>query len=424
SSVQRFLQPALAAIEAQPNVASAAAISSMPYITWGNNSNIRYEGHGTGEDPTQLPLVEMRVVTPSFFAVTKQTLVAGRLLRVSDDERPTSPPVTVVNQALARRDFPGERAVGKRFYMTDTSFATIVGVVSDIRNMGPIETPAPEMYWTYAQGGSDTDYPLMVRVTRGDPAAVVSEVRAAIHGVNANAAVSHVRPMHDVIEQSLGQPRFYLSLLGTFAAVAILLAIAGLYGVLGYAVAQRTREMGTRAALGGSVGSLVELVMRDGMRIIAFGLVGGLVGGWAATRVIQSMLYGVSPLDVPTWVGAVVLMVVVGLLAALVPALRAANQEPADAVRRVPLASSWLWRLFQAAFSISLVAAGVVCLAMREHLPARVGSFGGISLVLIGILFATPLLARGAALLLGPLARRFLGIEGRLAADNLARSPG
>ncbi|HWG54068.1 MAG TPA: ABC transporter permease [Gemmatimonadaceae bacterium] len=333
SSVQRFLQPALAAIEAQPGVASAAAISSMPYITWGNNSNIRYEGRGTGEDPTQLPLVEMRVVTPSFFAVTEQKLVAGRLLRASDDERPTSPPVTVVNQALARRDFPGESAVGKRFYMTDTSFATIVGVVSDIRNMGPIETPAPEMYWTYAQGGADSDYPLMVRVTRGDPAAVLSEVRAAIHGVNANVAVSHVIPMHDVIEQSLGQPRFYLSLLGTFAVVAILLAIAGLYGVLGYAVAQRTREMGIRAALGGSVRSLVELVMRDGMRIIAFGLVGGLVGGWAATRVIQSMLYGVSPLDVPTWVGAVVLMVVVGLLAALVPALRAGRVDPVIAMR-------------------------------------------------------------------------------------------
>jgi len=115
--------------------------------------------------------------------------------------------------------------------------------------------------------------------------------------------------------------------------VAILLAIAGLYGVLGYAVAQRTREMGIRAALGGSVRSLVELVMRDGMRIIAFGLVGGLVGGWAATRVIQSMLYGVSPLDVPTWVGAVVLMVVVGLLAALVPALRAGRVDPVIAMR-------------------------------------------------------------------------------------------
>ena len=328
SSAERFLRPAIDAISALPGVESAGAIDSPPYINWGNNSNIRYEGRDAATDPTRLPLVEMRVVTPSFFRVTKQRLIAGRLLRASDDARPTTPVVAVVNQALVARDFAGGPAVGKRFYTSDTSFATIVGVVSDIRNSGPFERPAPEMYFTYEQGGTGSEFPLLVRVSRGDPAAVASSVRAAIRRVDPNAAVARVLSMHDVIAKSLGRPRFYLSLLGTFAGVAMLLAIAGLYGVLGYVVAQRTRELGIRAALGSPARSLVQLVLRDGLRMVLIGLAGGLLGGWAATRLIQSMLYGVSPLDVPTWVVASLLMIVVGLLAALLPALRAARVDP------------------------------------------------------------------------------------------------
>ena len=129
---------------------SAAAISAPPYLNWGINGNIRYEGR-PADDPTRLPRVEARTVTPGFFDVTRQRLIGGRRLQPSDDERAGSPAVVVVNEALAARDFKGEDPVGKRFFLSDTTYATIVGVVSDVRNAGPVSPPQPEMYWTYRQ---------------------------------------------------------------------------------------------------------------------------------------------------------------------------------------------------------------------------------------------------------------------------------
>ncbi|HEY5060904.1 MAG TPA: FtsX-like permease family protein, partial [Gemmatimonadaceae bacterium] len=328
SSADRFLHPVLDAIRGVPGVQSAAAINSPPYVSWGNNDNVRYEGTSPS-DQTELPLAEYGKVTPSFFEVTRQRLIAGRLLRPSDDGRPGAPRVVVVNKALADRDFPGQTAVGKRFSRPpDTTMATIVGVVSDVRNAGAIMPTVPEMYWSYDQVFAGFQFPLLVRVTRGDPAAVVSGIRAAVRRVDPTAAVSHVLPMRDAIALSLGQPRFYFSLLGAFAGVALVLAIAGLYGVLGYVVAQRTREMGIRAALGSSPALLIALVMHDGARMVAGGLVLGLTGGYAATRLMTFMLYGVSPLDGPTWAVALLLMTAAGLFAALVPALRTARVDP------------------------------------------------------------------------------------------------
>jgi predicted permease len=326
-----MLEPSLAAIRGVPGVQEAASISLIPYVNWGNNSNVRYEGM-PGDDPTRLPLVEERRVTPEFFRVTGQRLLSGRLLTAADDDRPQAPPVVVVNEALAKRDFPGKDAVGKRFYISDTSFATIVGVVSDIRNAGPIGDPQPEMYWTYRQGGAGSSFPLMIRVA-GDPTSVVSGVRAAIRGVDPSAAISSVHSMPEVIATSLGRPRFYFSLLGSFAAIAILLALAGLYGVLSYAVAQRTREIGIRAALGSPRAAILRLIAAHGMRLVAGGIVLGLLAGAGLTRLMVFMLYGVSPLDATTWAVAALLMVTAGVAASVVPARRAARVDPLVAMR-------------------------------------------------------------------------------------------
>jgi putative ABC transport system permease protein len=333
STVQNFLEPSLDAIRAVPNVVSAGAITSPPYINWGNNSNIRYEGQ-PGNDPTRLPIVEYRGVTPSFFDVTKQRLIAGRLLQQSDDERPSSQQVVVVNQALADRDFHGLSPVGMRFHVSDTSFATIVGVVSNIRNAGPIAPPQPEYYWTYRQSALGTSgFPILVRTKTDDPTLVLPDIRAAIRRVDPSAAVAAVSPMSEVISKSLGRPRFYFSLLGTFAAIAILLAVAGLYGVLSYVVAQRTRELGIRAALGSPTGSLMGLVTRDGLVLVFGGIALGLIGGAAVTRLMVFMLYGVSPLDLTTWVIAATLMVAAGFAATLIPAVRATRVDPRIAIR-------------------------------------------------------------------------------------------
>ena len=219
TTIQNFLEPTLEAIRALPNVESVGAINLPPYVNWGSNSNVRYEGRPF-DDPTRLPLVEYRSVTPGFFAVTKQRLISGRLIERGDDERPSAPVAVVVNQALVDRDFKGLNPVGSRFHLSDTTFGTIVGVVSNIRNVGPVASPAAEMYWSYRQNGlGSSGFPLMVRV-KGDPTSVVTGIRAAVRRIDASAAIARVMPMSDVISSSLGNPRFYFSLLGTFAAVA------------------------------------------------------------------------------------------------------------------------------------------------------------------------------------------------------------
>jgi predicted permease len=333
TTVQNFLEPTLDAIRALPNVESVAAINLPPYVNWGSNSNVRYEGRPF-DDPTRLPLVEYRSATPSFFQVTKQRLIAGRLLERGDDERPNAPVAVVVNQALVDRDFKGLSPVGSRFHLTDTNFGTIVGVVSDIRNVGPVASPAAEMYWSYRQNAlGSSGFPLMVRVRGTDPTSVVTGIRAAVRRIDPSAAIARVMPMSQVISLSLGNPRFYFSLLGAFAAVAMVLALAGLYGVLSYVVAQRTRELGIRSALGSPTSSLVALVTGDGLRLVAGGLVLGLIGGAAVTRLMTFMLYGVSPLDATTWTLAVALMALAGLFATLIPARRATRVDPLIAIR-------------------------------------------------------------------------------------------
>jgi predicted permease len=333
TAVRDFVEPVIQAMRLVPGVEDAAAISAVPYVTWGNNSGTRYEGAEV-TDQSRLPVVEQRGVTTGFFAVTKQRLISGRLIDETDDERPSSPQVVVVNEALVKRDFGGRDPVGKRFHTSDATFATIVGVVSDIRNAGPIAPPAPEMYWNYRQASpGQANVQIMVRVASGDPSRVTPGLRDAVRSVDAGAAVSNVATMETVIARSLGSPRFYFMLLGTFAAIAMALALTGLYGVLSYAVAQRTREIGIRSALGSTRGGIVGLVTREALKLVAAGVFLGLVVGAMVTRLMESMLYGISPLDVSTWTLAAVLMAVAAMAAALIPARRASKVDPLIAIQ-------------------------------------------------------------------------------------------
>jgi predicted permease len=333
-AVRRYLEPVLDAVRQVPGVEAAGAISLIPYDNWGWNFTIRYEGQ-PNDDPSRLPLAEYRIVTPDFFRVTGQRLVEGRLLESGDGDRPDGPRVAVVNQALARRDFPGTSAVGRRYYLEDDStLATIVGVVSDIRNFGPYEAPRPEVYHSFRQRSEGWwSFPLMVRTRAGGPAALAGPVTAAIRGIDPEAAVTAVRPMTEVMSESLGRPRFYLALLGTFGAVALALAVAGIYGVLSYAVAQRTLEFGIRTALGSSAADILGLVTRQAVVLLAIGIGIGLAGSFVATKLLVSLLYGVSPLDAPAWLAATATLALAGVLAALLPAWRATRADPVVALR-------------------------------------------------------------------------------------------
>ena len=332
SSVERFLEPALQKIREIPGVDAAGSISLIPYDNWGWNFNIRYEGQ-PGTDPTRLPLTENRVATTEFFQVTKQRLIAGRLIG-PEDGRPTSPAVVVVNEALVRRDFQGKNPIGARFHTSDTTFSTIVGVVSDIRNFGPVEEPRAEVYRPYRQAGQGTSsFAIMIRARRGDPLALTPAARAAIRSVDQQVAITDVRSMLQVMAQSTSRDRFYLIMLATFAGVAVVLAVAGIYGVLSYVVAQRTREFGIRSALGSTARNTVALVTREGLGLIGVGVALGLMGAIGTTRLLSAMLYGVSPVDRPTWAATTLTLVIVGLLATLLPAIRAARADPLLAIR-------------------------------------------------------------------------------------------
>jgi predicted permease len=332
AAVRQFLEPTLASIRALPGVEEAGFISLLPYANWGWNFNIRYEGQ-SAENPTELPIVENRLITPEFFRVTGQRLVAGRLLTEADDERPEAPAVVVANQALVDRDFKGQDPIGKRFYTGDTTLATIVGVVTDIRNAGPVNDPRPEVYWAVRQSSWSTNFPIMVRVRGGDPMSIAGSVRKAVLAVDRGAAVTDLEPMSEVIDTSVGRPRFYVTLLGVFAGVALVLAVSGIYGVMSYAVAQRTREFGIRTALGSTTGRTLRLVSGRGMQLVLLGAVIGLAGGVGVTRALQGLLYGVSPLDAPTWVLATLALAGVALVATLLPAYRATRVDPLIAMR-------------------------------------------------------------------------------------------
>jgi len=206
--------------------------------------------------------------------------------------------------------------------------------VSDIRNFGPIEEPHAEVYRPYRQSGQgSSNFSIMVRTRRGNPADLTPAVRAAIRSVDQQVAITDVRTMPEVMAVSTGSARFYLILLAAFAIVALVLAVSGIYGVLSYAVAQRTREFGIRSALGSTPATTVSLVAREGLRLIAIGVVIGLAGSIAATRLLGAMLYGVSPLDRATWAATTGTLVIIGLLATILPALRATRADPLLAIR-------------------------------------------------------------------------------------------
>ena len=169
----------------------------------------------------------------------------------------------------------------------------------------------------------------MIRTRVADPSSVLSGVRAAIASVDPTAAISDAMPMRDVIAKSVGGPRFYANLLGCFAAAAVLLAMAGMYGVLSYTVSQRTREIGVRAALGGTPVHITRLIVGDGLTLGATGAVLGAATGLAATRVMSSLLYGTSAFDPAAWVGAVLTLLLVVAIATAIPAFRASRVAPA-----------------------------------------------------------------------------------------------
>ncbi|HEX9003612.1 MAG TPA: FtsX-like permease family protein, partial [Blastocatellia bacterium] len=240
---------------------------------------------------------------------------------------------------MARQYWPGESAVGKRFRLggTDSTspWRTVIGVIGDVKEMGLEAPPKAEFFFPYQQLPDmlwNLPRDLTVRTT-GDPLSVAAAVRQAVWSVDPAQPVSNVRTMEEIMAEEVAQRRIGMTLLAAFAALALLLASLGIYGVLSYAVTQRTQEIGIRMALGANRRAVLRLVMADGLRLAGVGVAIGLGASFALTRLMSGLLFGVSASDPRTLVGVTLLLTAVALLACYIPARRAAKVDPMIALR-------------------------------------------------------------------------------------------
>ena len=328
---QPLLRPALERLRALPGVRSAGVINILPIQRVGFNGSFGI----AGQDPPprgQEPLAEFRVVSPGYFRSLGIPLKSGRL--PGEDEGARGEQVLLVNESLARQYLKGD-PVGQQI----TGFAaepyTVIGVVGDVRQGALSEPPRPEIYFSYADTGAASllqDVTFVVK-TAGPPAALADQVRAALRSLAPDIPVFAVQTMEEVIARSLSSTRYNVLLLGVFAGIALVLSAVGLYGVISYLVTQRTREMGIRMALGAQAGDVIRLVMRQGTALTAAGVALGLVGALAFTRLLESLLYGVSARDPVTFAAVAAVLTLVALAAAYLPARRAARADPLLAIR-------------------------------------------------------------------------------------------
>jgi putative ABC transport system permease protein len=271
-------------------------------------------------------------VTPGYFRVMGLKLVRGRFLTDSDSAE--HPRVCLISSEFARQFFPGEDPVGKRliFGFTEPVPREIVGVVGDVRRDGLGVVSRPEMYVPFAQDPWWAAY-VAIR-SKGDAAALASAVRNDVRALDPTLPIEDIQPMTHTVSESVAQPRLRATLLGIFAAAALLLAILGIYGVLSYSVGRRTREVGIRIALGAQRGDVLRMVLREGLLLSAAGLAVGLAGAFVLTRFLSSLLFEVSRLDPWTYAAVAASLLAAGLLACWIPARRATRVNPILALRQ------------------------------------------------------------------------------------------
>ncbi len=332
--VPRFYRPLLERVRALPGVRSAAVITMLPVQEAWTNGNYTVEGR-PAPPPSEQPVAELRMASPGFFAALGIPVLRGRDFEERDGEKALN--VAVVNEVLARKEFPGEDPVGRWINLGGEAKLQIVGVIGAIRQAGLDHEPLAEVYVPYAGGSGDyadllRDMVLVVK-TAGSPGALAPDLRRVVRSVDPGVPLFRVLTMDQVISDSLASRRLNLWLLALFAGIALALSAAGLYGVISYLVAQRTREIGMRMALGAQTRDVIALVMRQGSRLTIAGIAAGLLGALALTRWLESLLDGVSARDPLTFLGIAALLVAVALLAAWLPARRAARVNPMLAIR-------------------------------------------------------------------------------------------
>jgi putative ABC transport system permease protein len=321
-------------VEALPGVRSAAVTNWIPLVMQGDSVGVTVEGQ-PAPGPGKMPIVVTRVISPHYFGTMGIQLLEGRGFE-EGRERVDSPCAVVVSQTTARHFGPDESPLGKRLTPgtpeNPDDWCQVVGVARDVRQFDLAAEPRAQMYLSNAQASFFPPRHLVVK-TDADPLTLAPAVRKAVWEVDRDQPVSNVRTMEDVLSESLARQRFSTMLLGIFAGVALVLAAVGIYGVMSYSMAQRTREIGIRMALGAQKRDVLRLAVGQGLKLVSIGVLIGLAGALALTRVMTSLLFGVSATDPTTLVTISLVIVCVALLASYIPARRATKVDPLIALR-------------------------------------------------------------------------------------------
>jgi putative ABC transport system permease protein len=325
-----FGQELLRRVGCLPGVQSVGTISPLPLVGGDSFHEFFIEGRELPA-PNQAFSTNFHRCSPDYFLTMRIPLLKGRFF----DERDVaeSGQVVIINDTLARRFWPDEDPLGKRISLSglEGPWKTIVGVVGDVRH-GRLDAEASlEMYQPYSQ----SPIPYMALVVRSDieASSIASSIRSELLGLDSTLPVYSIRPMEKIISQSLAPRRFQMILLGSFAGIALILAAVGIYGVISYSVTERTHELGIRLALGAQLHDLLKLVISQVMKLALAGRVMGLMASFALTRLIQTLLFGVSATDQLTFVLITTLLIIVSLLACWIPARRATKVDPVVALK-------------------------------------------------------------------------------------------
>ena len=318
-------------VKTVPGVQNAGVVLSLPMggDTFNLGRGVLLEGRpATPEAATSAAHL---TVSPEYFRTLNIPLKEGRTF--TDQDNAESVKVVIVNETMARRLWPGESPIGRRFSLwRDEKFSReVVGVVGDTK-MSLDKEAGQQMYIPYAQDANWGSLSLVVR-TSGEPTAAAASVREAIRSIDKGVATYNLKTLNDVISTSAAPRRLPMLLLTAFAAVAMLLAMLGIYGITSYYVTQRTHEIGVRMALGAQIADVLKLVLRRAMLLAVIGVVLGLAGAALITRYLTSLLFGVQPFDVMTFAGVALVLIAVALIAAVIPARRATKVDPLHALR-------------------------------------------------------------------------------------------
>jgi putative ABC transport system permease protein len=326
-----YCRESLARLQTLPGVQSAALTTWLPLTGLTGKGALNIEGRPPWEGGKS-PVVEISTVSPDYFRTLGMQMRAGRAF--NDGDRADAPRVVIINETLTRLFFPGEDPLGKRLdsFNPKSPWAAIVGVVADVKHLGLDEEVKPEIYFPYSQSGVYVD-PILVVRTAIEPDRLAVALRREVAAGDPDQPIYEMMTMEQRLANSMAVRRNGMLLFGVFAAVALIIAAIGIYGVISYSVGQRTREIGIRMALGAERRDVLKLVLKQGLKLISAGVTIGLLASLALTRVMKNLLFEVSATDPPTFVLIALILTIVALLACWVPARRATKVDPIIALR-------------------------------------------------------------------------------------------